>query len=68
MFGEHHGIRFLAPDGQPWTVYEIRDRRAAGATTSLIFVSDAGFRRVRRYPSDWRTLAPDALWDLSWTR
>ena len=35
---------------------------------ALIFVSPTGFRRVREYPEDWRTLAPAELWELSWRR
>lgn len=60
-------VHFTAPDGTYWSVHEITDDRH-GDGRSLIFVSDSGFRRVRAYPSDWRELEPDALWELSWAR
>ncbi|HEX6052160.1 MAG TPA: hypothetical protein VFZ21_22995 [Gemmatimonadaceae bacterium] len=62
-------IKFTAPDGTRWTVHEVsssRDRPWAGK--SLIFVSDEGFRRVYNYPANWRDLAPDELYALSWKR
>ena len=60
-------LRFVAPDGSHWTVHEISgpsDR--PWATRSLIFVGDQGFRRVYTYPDNWRELAADALYQLSW--
>lgn len=60
-------IHFTAPDGTFWSVHEIRDD-ALGLGYSLIFVSDEGFRRVRRYPAQWRELEPADLWELSWSR
>ena len=56
-----------APDFSHWTVHEVHDP-AAPAERSLLFVSTAGFRRVRVYPADWRSLGPDGLWALSWQR
>jgi hypothetical protein len=32
---------------------------------SLFFESDVGWRRVRRYPNDWRNLSPQELDALS---
>lgn len=61
-------VRFVAPDGTYWAVYEISDHRGTTPVSSLIFVSDEGFRRVRRYPAEWRALEPRALWMLSWER
>lgn len=60
-------VHFTAPDGSFWSVHEIADDRSE-STRSLIFVSDHGFRRVRAYPPEWRDLAPEALWALSWTK
>ena len=60
-------IRFIAPCGTHWAVYEIKDP-AAESGRALIFVSDAGFRRVRDYPADWDTLEDDKLWALSWNK
>lgn len=62
------GVRFIAPDGTYWTAHEIADKRAESATHALIFVSDEGFRRVRSYPENWRTLTHAELWELSWRR
>lgn len=59
-------VRFVAPDGTHWSVHEVSGPQHG--ERSLIFVCDAGFRRVRSYPDGWRELAPDALWRLSWSR
>jgi hypothetical protein len=59
-------IEFVAADGTHWRVYEISNRPSLGAGTSLIFVSDRGFRRVQDFPANWRTLSPEELTDLSW--
>lgn len=61
---ERPTIRFRAPNGSEMQVFELV--RPCGS--SLVFSSDEGFRRVRRYPPDWRTLDAAALWELSWTR
>lgn len=58
-------VRFRAPNGSHWKVFELEAGRAG---PSLIFSSDDGFRRVRAYPRDWRSLDADALWALSWGR
>jgi hypothetical protein len=60
-------VHFQAPDYSHWTVHEVHDPLTSSAR-SLIFVSTGGFRRVRRYPDDWRSLDADALWALSWER
>ena len=60
-------IHFQAPDGSHWTVHEISDSRGDPSKRALLFVGDHGFRRVRRYPAEWQSLNPDALWELSWT-
>lgn len=50
-------------------MYELRegelDRRSG---TSLVFESENTMRRVRDYPSNWRTLSDEALAALSWAR
>lgn len=60
-------LHFVAPDSTYWAVHEIRDDDH-GSVRSLIFVSEAGFRRVRSYPANWRDLSPAELWALSWHR
>lgn len=60
-------LYFVGPDNSYWSVHEIRDD-AQGTQRALIFVSEAGFRRVRTYPADWRELDPAGLWALSWAR
>lgn len=60
-------VHFVAPDASYWSVHEIRDGAHDGAR-SLIFVSEAGFRRVRVYPPEWRDLSAADLWALSWHR
>jgi hypothetical protein len=50
-------------EGRLWRVREVR---FADAPPSLIFESDAGFRRVRRYPRDWISLPEPELYALSW--
>jgi hypothetical protein len=59
-------VQFPAPDDTFWTVYETRD---PGSPTgkALLFVSESGFRRVRQYPKEWRSLSAQELWALSWT-
>jgi hypothetical protein len=64
---EPNPVHFVAPDYSSWTVHEVHDP-AAERERSLIFVSTAGFRRVRSYPDDWRTLSAPELWALSWAR
>ena len=60
-------VHFVSPDYTNWTVHEISDPHAPSGR-SLIFVSPAGFRRVRVYPADWRELSASELWALSWER
>ena len=59
-----HGSRVLTDeDGHLWRVREVR---FADAPPSLIFESESGFRRVRAYPTSWRSLSDGELFDLSW--
>lgn len=60
-------VYFQAPDFTHWTVHEVHDP-TTGRGRSLIFVSAAGFRRVRGYPDGWRALGAAELWALSWQR
>jgi hypothetical protein len=60
-------VRFRAPNGSQWKVFEMRDA-VPNNGASLIFSSDEGFRRVRRFPSNWDQLDPSSLWELSWRR
>ena len=50
-------------DGRLWRVREVV---FADTAPSLIFESEAGFRRVRAYPKDWSALTDSELNDLSW--
>jgi hypothetical protein len=50
-------------EGRVWRVREIW---FADAAPSLIFESEIGFRRVREYPSAWRALTDNELYELSW--
>lgn len=50
-------------EGRVWRVREVQ---FADAPPSLIFESDAGFRRVRAYPRNWFMLAEEELYALSW--
>lgn len=66
--GLQQSARQLSFEGAQWLVYELPpspyDRRTAA---SLIFESDAAFRRVRTFPANWRDLSDDELFALSWT-
>ena len=66
MTTDQPAVRFRAPNGSHWKVFEMRDPVRDSA--SLIFSSDEGFRRVRTFPADWTALDPAALWALSWSR
>lgn len=63
---EEPSVRFRAPNGSWWRVFETSDLKRDAR--SLIFASDDGFRRVRDYPSHWAELDSEALWELSWRR
>ncbi|HEY9226674.1 MAG TPA: hypothetical protein VIP11_08515 [Gemmatimonadaceae bacterium] len=58
--------RSVMGDGAEWRVYELPagsyDRRGSA---SLIFESSDAFRRIRTYPSDWRELSDDELYQVS---
>jgi hypothetical protein len=58
--------RTLLIDDVEWRVYELPagmyDRRGP---STLVFESHDVFRRVRRYPADWRSLSDDALYAVS---
>jgi hypothetical protein len=59
---DHHDARVLLHDGVRWRVYESRlgqyDRRSR---PHLFFESESAVRRVREFPSDWRTLSDAEL-------
>jgi hypothetical protein len=50
-------------EGKLWRVREVQ---FADAPPSLIFESELGFRRVRKYPRNWQSLADVELYALSW--
>jgi hypothetical protein len=61
--------RRLRIDGLQWLVYEIDDRDLEHANgKSLVFESETTVRRVRDYPSDWRSLSDERLAAVSWRR
>ncbi len=53
-------------EGRLWFVREMRtapyDRRGG---ESLVFLTDEVMRRVREYPSHWRSLSDEQLYELS---
>ena len=58
------GFRILSDDeGRIWRVREVC---FSDAPPSLIFESDTGFRRIRKYPDSWRAMSDVELYDLSW--
>ena len=59
--------RRVAIEGVLWIVYEERPRGLEDRP-SLVFFGPGFARRVRRYPENWRELADDQLFSLSWTR
>lgn len=59
-----HARRMFDDDGVEWRVFELTlgyDRRGP----SLVFESDSIMRRVRAFPTDWRSLSDEALLALS---
>ena len=67
--GMVEGIYRLVPGARVGHIGLYRDHDTLTANArSLIFVSTAGFRRVRTYPADWRALGAAELWALSWQR
>ena len=60
--------RQIMIEGVLWLVYELPplpfDRRS---TASLVFETETTVRRVRDYPTNWRTLSDDELVALSWS-
>lgn len=58
--------RTLMGDGVEWRVYElppgVYDRRGSA---SLVFESSDAFRRVRAFPSEWRSLSDNDLYRVS---
>jgi len=59
-----HNQRVLTDEeGRLWRVRELQ---FADAPPSLIFESEAGFRRVREYPATWRSLSDAELFEISW--
>ncbi|HEY7237206.1 MAG TPA: hypothetical protein VH539_23825 [Gemmatimonadaceae bacterium] len=59
--------RQIFVEGTPWLVYELPpapfDRRS---TPSLVFEAEHTVRRVRTFPTDWRSFSDQELFELSW--
>ena len=49
-------------------LWRVREVSFADAPPSLFFDSEMGFRRVRAFPANWRSLSDDALFELSWRK
>jgi len=69
LVGEHAGEpaaaagrRFRDADGVNW---HVREREAVGCPPALYFETEMAFRRVTRYPLDWRDLPTAELEILS---
>ena len=65
--GDGERVRVLTdPEGRRWVVRErpapAYDRRMG---VTLVFSGDDVMRRVRNFPTDWHTLADQALYALS---
>jgi hypothetical protein len=54
--------QYVDHEGRVWRVVE---REVPLPGRSLFFESDAGWRKVREYPRDWRSLTPEELENLS---
>lgn len=63
LSGDRRSRMITDGEGRLWRVREVQ---FADAPASLIFESDAGFRRVRIYPAQWLALAEGDLYALSW--
>lgn len=50
-------------EGRVWRVREVS---FADTAPSLVFESEVGFRRIRKYPQNWQRLGEAELYDLSW--
>jgi hypothetical protein len=61
------GRDFSDSGGTVWRVYE-QPPLGQQRMSSLIFESSTALRRVKNYPSDWRSLSAEALESLSWGR
>ena len=65
---EREDARWVLADGQQWCVYEDEDPYDRRRGPSLIFEGSDVVRRVKRFPENWRELADDVLFALSWQR
>ncbi len=62
--------REITVDGTEWRVTERDSRETPGAlgTRCLTFDSYHTVRRVWSYPTDWRQLSGDELYNVSWRK
>lgn len=63
--GIRGNTRYVTIDHVSWRVFEFLCAFDPPGTTSLIFVNDAGWRRLRIFPPDWATRDDAALFALS---
>jgi hypothetical protein len=60
---------FFDAQGEMWTAFEVSSTPSNPERgTSLVFTSETMWRRVTRYPSDWRSLTVEQMTQLSWER
>ena len=63
---EAESVRCIRDDThRTWTVRELASSYDRRQTPSLVFSTDDVMRRVRDYPSNWRTLSDEELYALS---
>jgi hypothetical protein len=58
-------VRYVDEHGNEWRVFETR---LSSGEPCLLFESSFAFRRVRRFPPNWRQLSSEELRRLSWGR
>lgn len=58
--------RFITVDSVPWRVFEFLCAFAPPGERCLIFVCDASWRRIRKFPSDWAKRDDSSLFALSY--
>jgi hypothetical protein len=60
---------FTDAHGETWKVFEVASTSSHPERgPGLVFTSETMWRRVTRYPADWRTLTDEQLTGLSWER
>ncbi len=55
------------PDGREWLVREVSHAYDRRSSTALVFERSEVIRKVRTFPTNWRTMSDEALIALSLT-